>query len=95
MKSMKLIRIIAMMLVATFGMVSCMPVTGTPEQQARAVEANSKMAQGVGAALIGVGAAAFGASQYRKARQRKVWYGPWGGYRYQYWSPRYNRWFWR
>ncbi len=95
MKNMKMIHVTAVMLVTSFGLVSCMPVTGTQEQQARAVEANSRMAQSVGIGLLGAAAAVGSVALLKREsrRSRNVWYGPWGRYRTQYWHPRYG-WVW-
>jgi hypothetical protein len=54
------IRLIAMLLIAVFGLVSCAVPEGTPAQKARQTEANARVgnavALGIGAALLGAAA---------------------------------------
>ncbi len=55
-----IIKLIAVLLIAVFGFVSCAVPEGTPAQKARQTEANAKVgnavALGIGAALLGAAA---------------------------------------
>ena len=68
------IKLIVALLITALGITSCVQPTGTPAQKARQTEANAQMANGVGMALLGVGAAALGTAQLNNSYNNRRYY---------------------
>jgi hypothetical protein len=68
-------KLIAIAVITSTGITSCVQPTGTPEQQAQQTAANGQLAAGVGVGLMGVGTALSGAAQLNNSNRGRYYYG--------------------